>query len=107
MEPVTDALYPPTPKSGLRACKTCRVIQPVETWRKRGCPNCEPDREKGYAGAELNRRVTREFEGSLGVLSTANSWVCRYNGLEGELIPGMYAMKLKHVDTAADEDDEE
>ena len=103
--PVTDALFPPTTNSALRACTRCRLIQPADTWRQRSCPNCEPGREKGYAGAELSRRVTRQFDGSVGVLSTENSYVCRSLGLQGNLTPGMYAMKLIHVDTADSEEE--
>ncbi|KNH06945.1 transcription initiation factor-like protein [Perkinsela sp. CCAP 1560/4] len=96
------AVFSPVNSSTLRACKTCRLIQPIEGFRKRGCPNCDTDPTKGYHGQDLTRRITSQFDGCVNVLSTEGSWVCRSLHLHGEIVPGAYAMRLLSGDRNVD-----
>uniref|UniRef100_A0A7S3IG77 Spt4/RpoE2 zinc finger domain-containing protein n=1 Tax=Strombidium inclinatum TaxID=197538 RepID=A0A7S3IG77_9SPIT len=92
-------------EKNLRACTTCKLIMSDSQWQKR-------ERKKGITFLCPNQavmphhemRTTPYFTGLVSIFKPGQSWVGRFNGLEG-LLPGIYAVHiLKDTDEVYEED---
>ena len=76
----------------LRACCSCRLIMSDSQWNKKSCPNCREERPQ----------VTSQFTGMISLCMPSNSWVAKWNNLEGRE-PGIYAISI--LEEYAEHDD--
>ena len=83
----------PAQQKHLRACMVCSFVQLHSRFLSEGCPNCEP--HLGMVGApEVVEECTSPvYEGLISLVDPMNSWVAKWNRLEG-FAPGVYAVKV-------------
>ena len=85
-------LMPDTHKEKqLQACKGCRLIMSESQWkrvlRNGDCPNA------GHISHQEEHKPTHFFNGMISLFMPNNSWVSKWNGLEG-VRPGIYAISI-------------
>ena len=77
----------------LRACMVCSIVQVQQRFIREGCPNCET-----FLGLQNHPDTVQEctsqvFEGLITLADPAQSWVARWQRLDG-YVPGVYAVKV-------------
>jgi len=78
--------------NGLRACKVCTIIQSATQFTVNGCPNCTELKMSEERG-RVNLCTTPHFEGLICILDKAQSWVGKYQRLQGQ-VKGSYAVRV-------------
>lgn len=75
-------------EKNLLACTGCRLVMSDTQWKSKSCPNCLHDE---------NQSITPHFSGLISLFMPTNSWVARWNKLEG-MKPGIYAITVLDED---------
>lgn len=76
----------------LRACMNCSLIQTVNEFREKGCPNC-PFLNTNKSRS-LGACTSSSFKGAIFLMNPRISWVARWQRIN-QYIPGMYAMTVQ------------
>jgi transcription elongation factor SPT4 len=78
----------------LRACLNCAIIQAVEEFKSKGCPNCP------FLHIEEDKNVysttSTSFKGTIALFDPRGSWVGKWQRIN-DYKPGMYAMVVDGV----------
>jgi len=82
----------PEPLRNLRACLSCTLIKTAAQFEDDGCDNCPFLDLKGSHNNVLDC-TTAIFDGSIGVIDPAKSWVAKWQHLQN-VRPGVYAIQV-------------
>ena len=80
----SDSSIVPKKLSQLRACRNCYLVKSHSLFQKNGCENCY--------GNDVN--TTQDFEGLIAVVNPEQSWVARYQRINPQSKPGLYAITI-------------
>ncbi|RAO73662.1 uncharacterized protein BHQ10_009674 [Talaromyces amestolkiae] len=90
---MTSFVVPPGQIRTLRACMVCSVVMPQSKFAREGCPNCEHVLQLRGNNDAIQECTSQVFEGLISIIDERQSWVARWQRLEG-YVPGTYAMKV-------------
>ncbi|PUU83339.1 Spt4/RpoE2 zinc finger-domain-containing protein [Tuber borchii] len=77
----------------LRACMVCSVVQTQQKFIKDGCPNCEDYLNFRGQPDFVDDCTSPVFEGLITLRDPKNSWVAKWQRLDGYR-KGVYAVKV-------------
>jgi transcription elongation factor SPT4 len=77
----------------LRACMVCSVVQTSAQFNRAGCPNCEEFLELRGNPDSIAEATSQVFEGLITLTSPEQSWVAKWQRLQGYQA-GTYAIKV-------------
>jgi transcription elongation factor SPT4 len=77
-----------------RACMVCSYVQSGNQFQREGCPNCEDFLEMRGSSETVQDCTSAVFEGTITLNDVNNSWVAKWQRLEG-CKPGIYAIKIE------------
>lgn len=80
----------------LRACMICSIVQQQSKFNREGCPNCEDFLELRHNNDAIQDATSTVFEGLISLANPDQSWVARWQRLQG-YVPGTYAVKVVGV----------
>lgn len=82
---------PSTPSQCPRAITNITIA--CQKFAREGCPNCEHVLQLRGNNDAIQECTSQVFEGLISIIDERQSWVARWQRLEG-YVPGTYAMKV-------------
>ncbi|KAI9837538.1 MAG: Transcription elongation factor SPT4 [Sarea resinae] len=90
---MSSNFVPSNQQRTLRACMVCSIVQLQARFLREGCPNCETFLSLAGSAENIQYCTSQVFEGLITLADPAQSWVARWQRLDG-YVGGVYAVKV-------------